>query len=639
MKVNSINVNKIFHINSKFLISKLKERKLNSLYIQNVIKKYYNSNDIHFDLINNCHNSHLSITRGNTHISLKNMTMSKLLEETTAKHPTQTAIISAHQNTKYTYEELSHFVHILSRCFIGLGINLQEKIGVYAPNCNEWLFSQFASAKVGAVFVNINPAYQAKDLEFTLNKTEINTLIMPKKLKKSNYIEILKQIDEGFIQKQNKYNLKLKKLPHLKRVILLNDNSADEIDDKNHKSIADNHNIITYEDLISEFDNPKYDIEIKNRQNNILPTDPANIQFTSGTTGLPKGALLSHFNIINNGYFTGKQLNYDLNDKALIQVPLYHCFGAVMGNIACISNYSTMIYPTSSFNTEKSLKAIEHYKATSLLGVPTMFIEILNKYKSEGRKVNSLKKGIMAGSVCPEYLMNRVANELHIKDLSICYGMTELSPITHQTLPTDSLLHKTTTVGRNIPYTITKIVDDKGNIVERGKEGEVCSNSFGRMIGYYKDEEATKNTFDPYGFMKTGDYGIIDNEGYLTIIGRKKDTIIRGGENISPKEIEDLIGSHEKIDMVQVIGVKDIKFGDEICAWIKLKPNCTMTKEEVAEYCYKNLAHYKVPRYVRFVEEFPMTITNKPKKFVMRDITNEILDKKSEDLLVNKFKK
>lgn len=268
-----------------------------------------------------------------------------------------------------------------------------------------------------------------------------------------------------------------------------------------------------------------------------------------------------------------------------------------------------------------------------------MFIEILNKYKSEGRKVNSLKKGIMAGSVCPEYLMNRVANELHIKDLSICYGMTELSPITHQTLPTDSLLHKTTTVGRNIPYTITKIVDDKGNIVERGKEGEVCSNSFGRMIGYYKDEEATKNTFDPYGFMKTGDYGIIDNEGYLTIIGRKKDTIIRGGENISPKEIEDLIGSHEKIDMVQVIGVKDIKFGDEICAWIKLKPNCTMTKEEVAEYCYKNLAHYKVPRYVRFVEEFPMTITNKPKKFVMRDITNEILDKKSEDLLVNKFKK
>lgn len=616
-------------------------KKLNEIVAKktSLVKKQFNSKDIHYDLINNCFNSHLSITRGDTYIKLKNMTMSELLEETTLKHPTHTAIISAHQNTKYSYEELFHFVNILSRCFIGLGINIQDKIGVYAPNCNEWLFSQFASSKIGAVFVNINPSYQAKDLEFTLNKTEINTLIMPKKLKKSNYIEILNQIDEGFSQKQNKYNLSLKKLPHLKRVILLNDKSADEIEDSNHKSIASNNNIILYEDLLSEFDNPKYDVEINNRQSKIFPNDPANIQFTSGTTGLPKGALLSHFNIINNGYFTGKHLNYDFNDKALIQVPLYHCFGAVMGNIACVSNYSTMIYPSSSFNTEKSLKAIEHYKATSLLGVPTMFIEILNKYKSEGRKVNSLKKGIMAGSVCPEYLMNRVANELHIKDLSICYGMTELSPITHQTLPSDSLLHKTTTVGRNIPYTITKIVDDEGNIVPRGKEGEVCSNSFGKMIGYYKDEEATKNTFDSYGFMKTGDYGIIDNDGYLTIIGRKKDTIIRGGENISPKEIEDLIGTHEKIDMVQVIAVKDIKYGDEICAWIKLKSDCKMTKEELAEYCYKNLAHYKVPRYVRFVDEFPMTITNKPKKNVMRDITNEILEKKSEDLLVNKFKK
>ena len=375
------------------------------------------------------------------------------------------------------------------------------------------------------------------------------------------------------------------------------------------------------------------DDEINKIKEFIKPEDLANLQFTSGTTGLPKGAALSHFGLVNNGYITGKLQNYN-NEIALIQVPLYHCFGAVMGNIACISNNSSIVYPTSSFDPEKSLKVIEKLKATSLLGVPTMFFEILNKQKVIKRNISSLKKGIMAGSTCPEYLMNRVDKELGIKELSICYGMTELSPVTHQTVVSDSFIKRTTTVGRNFPHSITKIIDDEGKIVPRGVEGEVCSLSFGRMIGYYKDPEATAECFDKDGYMKSGDIGVFDDHGYLSIVGRKKDTIIRGGENISPKEIEDYLGKHDKIEFVQVIGVKDPKFGDEVCAWVKLRSGCTMTKLEVANYC-SSLAHYKVPKYVRFVEEFPMTVTNKPQKYIMRQITNKIIEEKLEDLRVD----
>lgn len=597
----------------------------------------YNRKSLFFnDPMDRFYNSNLSIIYGDTFVNLKNNTLGQEIELAAKKFPHSLCLYSAHQNTKYTFEEFNHLVDFTSRCFVGVGIEVNEKIGIYAPNCNEWLLSKFACAKIGGVFVNINPAYQVKELEFTLNKTKISTLIMPKKIKSSNYVEILNEIDSGFKDRfQNRKKLSLKKLPYLKRVILISDEAADEDTSLDHERIAEENNLLTWDDVMTDYNRRRFDDEVIKRKNNVKPQDAVNIQFTSGTTGLPKGATLSHFNIINNGYLIGKNINYDCNDRAIIQVPLYHCFGSVIGNLACITNGAAMIYPSASFNVEKTLKVIEEIKATSLLGVPTMFSEVLNKQHKLRRNVSSLKKGVMAGSICPEYLMNRVINELGITNLSICYGMTELSPVTHQTVYTDSFLQRTTTVGRNLPHSITKITDESGNILPRNSVGEVCSLSFGRMLEYYEEKEATSASFDSEGFMKSGDLGVIDDQGYLSIVGRKKDTIIRGGENISPREIEDYIGTHKKVDIVQVIGVSDPRFGDEVCAWIKLKEGESMSKEDVAKFCYHKLAHYKIPKYVRFVEDFPMTVTNKPQKFKMRDISNDIIEKGTENLKVD----
>lgn len=412
--------------------------------------------------------------------------------------------------------------------------------------------------------------------------------------------------------------------------------------------------MILWDEFIDKYTNVENEKELARRQDIIMPYDPTNIQFTSGTTGLPKGAMLSHFNILNNANLIVKQLKYTKNDKVIVQVPLYHCFGTVIGNLGCINSGATIIYPNATFDSEKTIKVIHSTKATSLYGVPTMFLEVLNKLELMNKendtnnllkKTNNiydfkshLNKGVMAGSTCPEYLMNRVINELGINNLSICYGMTELSPVTHQTNMNDSFYHRTCSVGKNHPHSETKIVDKNNNIVPRNKVGEVLSKSSGLMIGYFEDSKATINTIDKDGFMRTGDLGLIDDEGYLKIIGRIKDTIIRGGENISPKEIEDYLGTHDKIELVQVIAVDDKRLGDEICAWVKLKDKYkndkTLTKEEIAKYCKKKLAHFKVPRYVKFVDSFPMTVTNKPKKFEMRDITNKIIETNSEDIKV-----
>ena len=339
--------------------------------------------------------------------------------------------------------------------------------------------------------------------------------------------------------------------------------------------------------------------------------DPVNIQFTSGTTGLPKGAVLSHFNILNNGYLVGNVLNYNPNDpaKVLIQVPLYHCFGTVMGNLACTSHGATMVYPSGSFDGKTSLEVIESEKITSLYGVPTMFLDILNLQLKMKKNISSLHTGIMAGAICPKTLMDRCINELGLKDLTIGYGMTELSPVTHQTNPFDSILKKTTTVGTLLPHTISKIVNDGGVIVDRNTVGEVCTKGYCVMMGYYNDDKATNEVIDADGYMKTGDLGYMDDDGFLCIQGRKKDIIIRGGENISPKEIEDYILTHEAVDDVQVINVKDEKLGDEICAWIKLKDNKKLTKEDIVKYCRHEIAHYKIPRYIRFVNSFPLTVS------------------------------
>jgi fatty-acyl-CoA synthase len=375
-------------------------------------------------------------------------------------------------------------------------------------------------------------------------------------------------------------------------------------------------------------------IDLKKREKRISPEDPTNIQFTSGTTGLPKGALLSHFNILNNGFFVGRNINYTYKDNILIQVPLYHCFGTVMGKLAALNFGSTMVYPYYTFDPVKSLETIEKERITSLYGVPTMFLEVLNHQQTIKKDVSSLRTGIIAGSICPKFLMDRCINELNLKDLSINYGLTELSPVTHATSIHDPLDKKTSTVGSLLPHTKTKIVDSEGKIFPRGEVGEICSKGYGLMIGYWEDEKATTASIDNEGYMKTGDLGKMDEEGYLYIEGRKKDTIIRGGENISPKELEDLIGTHLAVDDVQVVGVNDTKFGDEICAWIKLKPcfKGKVEKKEIQLYVKSKVAHFKVPRYIRFVDSFPMTITGKPQKYIMREISNKIIEEKSEEI-------
>lgn len=581
--------------------------------------------------------SYLKSTRshvhGNTFPTLKNLTVSKLLEETSKAYPNHLALHSAHQKVSLTYEELNSKVSQVARAFIGLGINPGDRIGIYAPNCEEWALTQFACARIGGILVNINPAYQSNELKNALMKVRIKTLVMPQRLKYSNYLNVLSNIDESIkCTGLNPTALNLSVLKHLKNVILLNNDTVGEQNDNEYRKVSKDFNLIPWVDFLDNFSRPAYEEEIHIRAENIKPEDPTNIQFTSGTTGLPKGAVLSHLNLVNNGYLTGRIIKLDENDRILIQVPLYHCFGAVVGNISALNFGSAMIYPSPIFNPEASLRVTEESQATTLFGVPTMILDIVNSQLKEKRDVSSLSKGIIAGSVCPSYLMERVINELGINDMTIAYGMTELGPISHITRFTDSFYHRTSSVGRNLQHSESKIVDNSGNVVPRGIEGELLVKSFGNMLGYFEDEKANQEVFDADGFVKSGDVGNIDSEGFLHITGRKKDTIIRGGMNISPKEVEDFLGTMPKVSMAQVIAVEDEKLGDEICAWIQLKEGETMHKKEVVDFCRGKIAHHKIPRYVRFVSEFPMTITNKPKKIDMREISNKIIREKSEEL-------
>jgi len=586
-------------------------------------------------------NSRSSLTRGSTGVSLREITIGQQLTETAKKFPYIDALYIHHQKTRLSYTELNEKVTQAAKAFISIGLNQTSKIAIYAPNCLEWVLTQYACARIGIPLANINPAYQIKDLEYSLNVLGISTLIMPRKLKSTNYLDIINKISPDLKEKQqNSLRLELKSLPHLKQIILLDDIVTGESSDPNNeklRKIVKENNLIFWDDLFNSVEQGA-DINIENifkqMTDSVKIHDVTNIQFTSGTTGLPKGATLTHYNILNNGFLVGRNLKYSETDRVLIPVPLYHCFGSVMGNLACLAHGSTVIYPSATFDGLKSLEALEQEKCTSLYGVPTMFVEMLNQQQKLRKNVSTLRTGIMAGSVCPKYLMNRCINELNLTDLTICYGMTELSPVTHQTSIYDLIEKKTTTVGQILPHTITKIIDDEGKILEKNQRGEICSKSYGLFMGYYGNEKATADTIDPEGFMKTGDIGYIDDEGYLHIEGRKKDVIIRGGENISPKEIEDYLGSHPLIDDVQVIAVKDEKFGDEICAWIKVKAENKdqLDKSKVIEFCKKKIAHYKIPRYMKFVDEYPMTINGKPQKYKMREITNKILEEKSQEL-------
>ncbi len=504
------------------------------------------------------------------------------------------ALVVKHQNVRWTWGELGRRVDDLAAGLMTLGLERGDRIGIWSPNTYEWTLTQFATAKAGLVLVNVNPAYRRTELEYAMNKVECKALILAPALKTSNYLEIVADL------------VKAKKLPHLKHIVRLGTDKTP--------------GMLNFDDITNAGGNAER-VKLAELGPKLQFDDAINIQFTSGTTGHPKGATLTHHNILNNGFFVAEGLKFTEQDRLCIPVPLYHCFGMVMGNLGCLTHGSTMVYPSEAFDPLATLQAIAEERCTALYGVPTMFIAQLDHPRFAEFDLKSLRTGIMAGSPCPIEVMKRVQSKMNMHEVTIAYGMTETSPVSTQCATDDPVERRVSTVGQVLPHIEIKIVDAEGKAVLRGETGEFCTRGYSVMKGYWNDEEKTTEAIDDGGWMHTGDLATMDEEGYVNIVGRLKDMVIRGGENVYPREIEEFLYRHPKVQDVQVIGVPDPKYGEEICAWIKLRDGEKATAEEIREFCKGQIAHYKIPRYVEFVSEFPMTITGKIQKFVMREQT------------------
>jgi fatty-acyl-CoA synthase len=545
----------------------------------------------------------LSFVAGGGEIPLKYETIGQAFDDTAHRFPARDALIVPLQQVRWSYAELKYRVDLLAAGLLSLGMNPGDRIGIWAPNCAEWAVTQFASAKAGLILVNINPAYRLSELEFCLNKVGCRALIAAERLKNSDYFSMLRALAPE-LDNCDSNDLTSAKLPQLKLVIRLGRTRSA--------------GCLNFEDVMQRGASSDR-TRLARIATELQPDDAINIQFTSGTTGLPKGATLSHYNILNNGYFVGRGIGLTERDRICIPVPLYHCFGMVMGNLAAITQGAAMIYPSESFDPALTLEAVDRERATALYGVPTMFIAELETPEFARYDLSSLRTGIMAGSPCPVEVMKRVISQMNLTEITNCYGMTETSPVSFQTHMHDSFERRVSTVGRVHPHVQVKVVDAQGRCVPRGVQGELHTRGYSVMKGYWEDAEKTREVLDAAGWMHTGDLGIIDDDGYANITGRLKDMVIRGGENVYPREIEEFLYRHPKVQAVQVCGVPDVKFGEEVCAWIQLKPGISCTPEEVREFCQNQIAHYKIPRYIRFVTEFPMTITGKVQKFAMRE--------------------
>jgi fatty-acyl-CoA synthase len=544
----------------------------------------------------------LSFVQGNADVPLRYDTIGRAFDETVRRFGSRDALIVPHQDVHWTYGELKQRVDALARGFLALGLNRGDRIGIWAPNCAEWTITQFAAAATGLILVNINPAYRLAELEFCLNKVGCRALVMAEGLKGSNYLTMLRTLAPE-MDRCDANALASARLPRLQCVISMGGVAGAGC--MNFESVMRTGAVAGPGEVALGAD--------------LQPEDPINIQFTSGTTGSPKGATLSHHNILNNGYFVGRGLKLSELDRICIPVPLYHCFGMVMGNLAAITHGAAMIYPSASFDAGRCLAAVERHRATALYGVPTMFIAELERPEFASYDLSSLRTGIMAGSPCPVEVMKRVMAQMHLTQITNCYGMTETSPVSFQTATDDPFERRVASVGRVHPHLQVKLIDAEGRCVPRGVEGELCTRGYSVMKGYWQDPDKTDEVLDDDGWLHTGDLGVIDAEGYCNITGRLKDLVIRGGENIYPREVEEYLYGHAAIQAVQVCGVPDAKFGEELCAWIQLKNGAAVTEEEIREFCRGRIAHYKIPRYVRFVSEFPMTITGKVQKFLMRE--------------------
>ncbi|MEY8759833.1 AMP-binding protein [Chryseobacterium tongliaoense] len=527
----------------------------------------------------------LSYVSGASDIPLLGQTIGNNLKETAKKYPDQEALISVHQNYRATYREFYNQTTAVARALIRLGAKSGDRIGIWSSNRYEWVLLQYATARIGTILVNINPAYKTHELTYVLNQSGIRYIFSSLYFKNSNYKEMVEYAKEV--------------CPDLEEEIFFDDNWDQFL--KNGENIPD--------DLLHSIED-KVDFD-----------DPVNIQYTSGTTGFPKGVTLSHHNILNNGYFIGIRLHYTEKDRVCIPVPFYHCFGMVIGNICCTAHGACIVIPNDSFDPDITLKVVSDEKCTSLYGVPTMFIAELAVKDFNTYDFSSLRTGVMAGSVCPPEIMKKVESLMNIKEMSICYGMTETSPVSTQTLIGTSLEKQVSTVGTVQDHLEIKIIGENGKVVNRGEHGELCTRGYSVMLKYWNDPENTRKVLDDARWMHTGDMAVMDDEGYITISGRIKDLIIRGGENISPKEIEDFLYTYPNILDVQIIGVPSEKFGEEVMAWVKIRKGFEITEEELLNYCKGRIAHYKIPKYWKFVDEFPMTISGKIRKVEMREIS------------------
>ena len=544
----------------------------------------------------------ISYVHGARDVPLLGETLGQNLDRTAARVPDSPALIMPSAGVRWSYAELAARADAFAAGLLALGLERGDRLGIWSLNNAEWVVVQFATAKAGIILVNINPAYRATELEFALNKVGCKALVTATSFKTSDYIGMLTGLAPE-LAGAAPGELRSARLPHQRTVIQIGGPAPGALPFDAVPGLA----TATHRDALARL------------QPTLQFDDPINVQFTSGTTGAPKGATLTHHNILNNGYFIGEAMRLTEADRLCIPVPLYHCFGMVLGNLACTTHGAAMVYPGPGFDPLAVLQTVAGERCTGLHGVPTMFIAELEHPEFDRFDLSSLRTGIMAGSPCPIEVMRRAVERMHLREITICYGMTETSPVSFQSSASDPLERRVSTVGRVHPHLEVKIVDAEGRIVPRGVPGELCTRGYSVMLGYWDDEARTRGAIDAARWMHTGDLAVVDEEGFCNIVGRIKDVVIRGGENVYPREVEEFLYQHPAIQDVQVFGVADDRYGEELCAWVKLRGGEALTSEAVQAFCRGKIAHQKVPRYVRFVEEFPMTVTGKMQKFLMRE--------------------
>ncbi|RQR43786.1 MULTISPECIES: AMP-binding protein [unclassified Burkholderia] len=545
----------------------------------------------------------LSYVRGATDVPLSEATISRFLLDTAGRFPDRPAVVFREQQVRWTWREFAHEVDVLAAGLAALGIVKGDCVGIWSPNRSEWLLTQFATARIGAVLVNINPAYRLAELEYALNKVGCKAVIAAERFKTSAYVEMLQTIAPE-LASATPGDLHAARVPSLRTIVSMGE--------------AAPAGMFRFADVMARGRDTLDVARLDAIGATLVATEPINIQFTSGTTGSPKGATLTHRNVVNNARSIAAAMRFTEQDSLCIPVPLYHCFGMVLAVLACVSKGAAMVFPGEAFDPVATLAAVADERCTALHGVPTMFIAELDHPDFAKFDLSTLRTGIMAGSPCPIETMKRVVSQMHLREITIAYGMTETSPVSFQSSTDDPLEKRTTTVGRIQPHLEVKIVDPNGEIVPVGATGELCTKGYSVMLGYWDDDAKTREVLVD-GWMHTGDLATLDADGYCNIVGRLKDMVIRGGENVYPREIEEFLFRHPKIQSAQVFGVPDPKYGEELCAWIVLRADEQMTEDDVRAFCSGQIAHYKIPRYIRFVDELPMTVTGKVQKFVMRD--------------------